>query len=304
MPLRRASISPFSFRARAVWVRQPVFLGFNAKRWDTRYGNRYDLTVRANLRRILHDVRKLLILAACLAPPCTSLSTARHRTNVIRSRREPWGVSSPVKPFSANDWHSLVTGNATCSACIKLVCWLHKAHIPWCVENPAGSLLWHLPFFAALAQDSRVLSVLVDHCSYGRPWRKRTRLLFGNVDPCDVQAFERRVCCGRQVCSFTGRPHVQLTGTGHDGIPMTLRAHNFLHNMSRDIARVLLSHAIHERTRFFFFIFTLRLSFAVLFRIRKRTANESLRVNMKKKKRVLSCMACDRSTRAISRDML
>ena len=55
-------------------------------------------------------------------------------------------------------------------------------------------------------------------------------------------------CNGRKVCDFPGKPHIQLTGSGPDGKPMTARAQTFPSKMCSALARVLLAHHLHLRS--------------------------------------------------------
>eukprot|EP00974_Lingulodinium_polyedra_P035044 3367784-Lingulodinium_polyedra.AAC.1 len=83
--------------------------------------------------------------------PCTSWSVARNRTNTIRSRLEPWGVSSPRKPFSDLDCQRLEEGNRTLRATLRVVRALQQQSLPWVLENPASSTMWAVPELQTLA---------------------------------------------------------------------------------------------------------------------------------------------------------
>ena len=67
-------------------------LGFSAREGELLQGENHDLTRPCVQRKIQFDIQKGLILAAMLAPPCSSFSQARDRTRVIRSRDHPWGL--------------------------------------------------------------------------------------------------------------------------------------------------------------------------------------------------------------------
>ena len=96
--------------------RASKFLGVPAHTYEIERGPEFDLCKRANLRRLCRDARARRLIAAMLATPCTSWSLARNRTNVIRSRRYPWGIRNPLKPLSDRDRASLKLGNATMRA--------------------------------------------------------------------------------------------------------------------------------------------------------------------------------------------
>ena len=113
--------------------------------YDINNGLEYDLTDRKVLRKLERDALKGRIIAAMLATPCTSWSVARNRTNVIRTRDEPWGVSRPRKPFSEKDSRSLEMGNRTMRSTLRLLRLFTRLGIPWALENPFSSNMWHLP---------------------------------------------------------------------------------------------------------------------------------------------------------------
>lgn len=66
--------------------------GFNAREWELLKGPDGDLTTPAVLQSVKYDIAKHRILAAMLAPPCSSFSVARDRTRVIRNKEYPWGL--------------------------------------------------------------------------------------------------------------------------------------------------------------------------------------------------------------------
>ena len=76
-------------------------------------------------------------------------------------------------------------------------------------ENPHSSFLWQMKSRQRLAKRKNVDFHVLDMCAYGSRWRKRTRLLLTGVRG---EAFNDKLCSGRGVCSYTGRPHEVLTG--------------------------------------------------------------------------------------------
>ena len=173
------------------------------------------------LRVIQQDILAGLILCAMLAPPCSSFSVARDRTAVIRSPQFPWGL--PREQLSEKDQERVQQGNRYFWAAIRIIQWLDSRSIPWILENPATSKCWYLPPLKQLASASHVRTVLTDFCQYGCAWRKRTKLLIGNLDAQDVSRLEK-LCTGRGLCSRTHKPHFHLTGSNHLGTPWTLVA--------------------------------------------------------------------------------
>ena len=113
--------------------------------------------------------------------------------------------------------------------------------ISWCLGNPASSNMWHVPELKKIAASPRCTLVELDQCAYGQPLRKRTKLLFWNCEEADILALaQEHHCCGRKVCDFSKKEHVQLIGSATDGRPMTAHAQTCPCSMCRDLARHLL----------------------------------------------------------------
>ena len=135
-------------------------LGFSAKEWEVLHGEQYDLTkplVRAHIKA---DAQRGRLMAAMLAPPCTTFSIARDRTSVIRDRVYPWGRPD----VSERDKQKLKIGNACMRAALDLVMFFHKCGIPWILEHPASSKAWFLPEMKRLEKQPRTASVVGDFC--------------------------------------------------------------------------------------------------------------------------------------------
>ena len=64
-----------------------------------------------------------------------------------------------------------------------------------------------------------------------------------------VAALAAMRCMGVRTCSYTGKQHVQLTGSAHGGGIMARLAQEFPISMSRTIARLLLSRSLGSPTR-------------------------------------------------------
>lgn len=215
-------------------------LGFSAREWELLKGPDHDLTNPVVVFKLLEDIRKGHVLAVMLAPPCSSFSPARDRTSVIRNRQHPWGIPG----ISDKDLAKVRVGNSCFKTCFKVIRLLDKFGVPWVLENPHGSKCWFLPQLAAFQQCSNVQTVVTDFCMWGTKWRKRTRLLVGNVDPCDVGRL-RKLCCGKKgFCSRTQKRHFQLTGSGPNGIPWTRIAQPYPTRLCHSLAHVLLSSTI------------------------------------------------------------
>ena len=90
---------------------------------------------------------------------------------MLRTVAEPRGASILSKKektivFKAN----MATANtflilAECSKC----------HIPWTVENPNSSVMWHTPEWRRLSKKWGPIENKIVYCQFGMPYKKRTR---------------------------------------------------------------------------------------------------------------------------------
>lgn len=171
-----------------------------------------------------------------LAPPCSSFSRARDRTMVIRTPSHPWGL--PGLPM--HEQQKIAEGNACFWAALKFIKWLDKHNIPWILEQPSSSKAWYLPEVVALEQSNHTHALLTDFCQFGTRWRKRTKLLFGNLAEDDIARCSR-MCHGPPgICSRTHKHHFQLTGSNRNGIPWTRVAQPYPAALCHNIAYTLL----------------------------------------------------------------
>ena len=201
-----------------------------------------DMTRESNIRYLASCAKTGLLLGIMLAPICASWSAARHRTNVIRSYAHPWEQPESLryKPFSENDERALRIGNATMANAFRLARTVHRRGVPWILENPFTSICWQTEQAKALMATAGVHFVVVDFCAFGTAWRKRTGLLMGNVDEQDVESLRRYKCSGVGVCSYSGKRHVQLTGSDPTGIPWTKRAEPYPTRLATKMSHMLL----------------------------------------------------------------
>ena len=110
-------------------------LGFSTREWELLHCPDHDLTKPLVQFKIKHDIEKGILLAAMLAPPCSSFSQARDRTMVVRDRLHPWGLDD----LPLHEREKVEVGNACFRATFKIIKWLDKHHIPWILENPSTS---------------------------------------------------------------------------------------------------------------------------------------------------------------------
>ena len=221
-------------------------MGFTSREWELCRGEGHDLTRASVLKSIHRDISSKKIVAAMLATPCTSFSVARDRTRVIRTAVQPWGVD--MTGASENDVKSLISGNATCWATIKILRALNAQRIPWIMENPHSSRIWHIPELRREFARAKAHFVTTDFCQWGTAWRKRTLLVCGNIDACDVAGLNRMCSGNKGICSRSQRKHHMLTGSNEKGIPWTRVAQPYPAGLARQLASSLLSAAKAQRT--------------------------------------------------------
>ena len=193
-------------------------LGYMTREWELAHDNQFDLTKPSVLRKLKQDIDRSQVIAAMLAPPCSSFSVARDRTCVIRTKDFPWGLPSSM--LSSSDQEKVRVGNACFRAALQIIKRLNVHRVPWILENPVSSKCWYLPQLSKLEASPLCTVVISDFCQFGTLWRKRTKFLCGNLDTQDVARIGR-LCRGRGVCDRTGRQHFQLTGSNHQGVPWT-----------------------------------------------------------------------------------
>lgn len=212
-------------------------LGFSAREWELVHGENHDLTKPLVQYKLKSDIDRGLVLAAMLAPPCSSFSQARDRTMVIRDRGHPWGLEG----LPAHEQEKVKIGNACFRAAVKVIRWLDRYKIPWILENPSTSKCWYLPPIVSLEKANHTFSFVTDFCQFGTRWRKRTKFLVGNLCEDDI-ARCRRLCQGPPgICSRTHKHHLQLTGSASNGIPWTRIAQPYPKQLCHHLAHALVN---------------------------------------------------------------
>lgn len=215
-------------------------LGFSAREWELLHGDNSDLTRPCVLYKLEQDIKNGKVLAAMLAPPCSSFSPARDRTCVIRSKEFPYGLAN----LSDKDAEKVRVGNLCFKSAFRIIRVLNKYNVPWILENPHSSKCWYLPEFRKLMSLSSVHVRVTDFCCYGTKWRKRTRLLIGNVEYEDSLRLQRTCSGTRGFCGRTNKQHFQLTGSGPGGVPWTRIAQPYPKRLCHHLAHVLLAYKL------------------------------------------------------------
>ena len=171
-------------------------LGVRAAFWNLRYGERYDVTHRVNLRRLLRDIANGEVLGCMMSVPSTDWNVAHNCSRPLRSSTQPWGMENLRVTVSPSDLTCLDRCNCIMRSVIKLARQCQRFNLPWAIENPEKSLCWMTSQFQELSTMRNVHKMTFDFCAFCTKWRKRTTVLAGHVDSADVWALTMR--CGGQ----------------------------------------------------------------------------------------------------------
>ena len=165
--------------------------------FDISLGEQFDLTIRRVQARVERDALRGRLVAACLAPPCSSFSSQQR--GKLRSRTAPWGKPdlNPVRQERVR------LGNLLARAALSLIKVFHRCRVPWALEHPHASFLCRTPEVQKLSKLVGVRRIFVDHCAFGSLHRKRTGLMFGHCDHADTACLAAFRChSSNGICDF------------------------------------------------------------------------------------------------------
>ena len=208
-------------------------LGGEAREWEIKRGPDHDLSswrVEADFHRRVDGGE---IEAAGLAPPCQTFSVANNPSGPIRSTSRPRGL--PGLPRHKEE--KVQKGNQLLRATIRIIHSLGRHKIPFYLEQPRSSYMWHDARLRRALQLYGAEYADVDMCSFGTRYRKSTRfaLCFVN-NPGRLGDESKCRCQGRHgICSFSGKPHIWLEGAA------TTRAAEYPWPLAFSLARALKS---------------------------------------------------------------
>jgi hypothetical protein len=144
-----------------------------------------DLTLPASQKIVLDKIAQGRVAFVWFAPPCGTASRARERPlpksvtsqgvttpKPLRTESEPLGIQGltgldALRVQQANLLYDFVASAAT--AC-------SEAGVMWVIENPARSLMWHIPSMTMLLQIPLVQDVFYHGCMHGGKRDKHQRL--------------------------------------------------------------------------------------------------------------------------------
>lgn len=211
--------------------------------FDICHGPQFDLTSRKVQQRILELLVSGKVAYVWMGTPCNSWSRARRwdgrGPGPLRDDKDfltgyPW--------LPPKDLEKIRVGNCLMRFTAKVfrVCLQH--HIPVALENPNTSRLWLARPIQHLLHHAQVEHGYTDFCQDHRPYRKRTRLMWANVQ----LRYALRQCRGpRGLCSATRQRHVQLEGV-RDGQFMTLWAQPYPKELCTRLATAFTNHRLAQ----------------------------------------------------------
>ena len=211
--------------------------GLPSRSFDVARGPHEDLTQPSVLLTLRREILGNKVLGAFLSPPCRTWGPSGNRTVQVRSSMEPWGLKTLVPGSAAHA--RVVEGNRVMRAVFATIRLLHKQGVPWILEHPHGSFLFKTEAVENWMKSRTIGSAVLDQCQFGVAWRKRTRLLCGNLDMRTVAFVNRRCHAQRGYCSRTGRKHFHLEGVAPSGQKWTSLAAAYPKALGMHLAKAL-----------------------------------------------------------------
>ena len=134
---------------------------------------RQDMTISAFDEWLEAEASAGKLRGAMLALPCRTFSLAQSRGGrAIRSQAEPRGLAHLTNAEQAR----ADEGNRLLDSLYRILDVLNRHRVPYVIENPSRSYLWHDPRLLNLLASRQALFSRIHQCSYGAPWRKATTL--------------------------------------------------------------------------------------------------------------------------------
>jgi len=145
--------------ARAVSQRGPAAYVF-----DLVY--QFDILLPKNLDALLRLLAGGRVKGVCLASPCDTFSAARRAPrwssypSALRSKECIYGLPN----LTERESFLCERGNHLMEVTARLLRACNRLQVPWVLENPESSLLWHAPPIQRLASHRAVLSTTLHQC--------------------------------------------------------------------------------------------------------------------------------------------
>ena len=188
---------------------------------------------RALRRRIQSGEAKTLWIGLT----CASWSRARRApqwSKMPHALRDDDKFIYGLPDLSARDQARVDDGNDSLAFVASLIRLCLRCRVQVILENPGTSRLWITREMQELLPKASS-NDLVDYCSFGTAWRKRTRLVSWSRGLSGLPA----LCCGKKgICSYSGKTHELLEGTSK-GVFKTAIASAYPRRMCKLVAKQL-----------------------------------------------------------------
>ena len=215
---------------------------------DLSKGEEFDLLQGDVLALLIGWINSGQVMAIFCATPCEGYSRARRAplwSRLPHALRTPQQVHGLPNSSDA-DQKSLDRSNALGRAAALLLRSAIHRSIPAGEENPRDSFLWQQSHHVKLVSSSDG-DYVIDLCAFKRPFRGRTRILLWN---CRAPRLEQCKCKMRgNMCSFSGKPHVVLSGLAPDRSWMTKLKQVYPTPLCNTLADALLSQGVRIQAR-------------------------------------------------------
>lgn len=163
-------------------------------------GDHNDMSLQATVMDIASRIKSKKYKYIHMAPPCSTFSNARHPK--LRSKAEPNGKSD----LSERDRTIVKYHNSLLNNTFKLANMCAENGVALSLENPNSSIMWHTRVFKVFEQTWNPRMIIMDYCSYGEKYKKRTKLMVWA--PGDKKSFLDPL---NKLCDGTHK-HQQLSG--------------------------------------------------------------------------------------------
>ena len=178
---------------------------------DINLGSHFDITKPHILKRIKGWIKGGCVNFVWIGTPCSSWSRARRGPPnsswcTIRSKQFLQGLPN-LRPA---DQSKIDSGNKTAAISSEIISLCILLGVPCCIENPATSLLFESRYLKPKLADACCTTCKLDFCGYKARWRKRTLLAAWHFP--EIQEACRLCHSSNHICSFSGKPHIILTG--------------------------------------------------------------------------------------------
>jgi len=185
----------------------------------------YDLTEKGGRKNllhanVLHELKAMIAHPMCrgiwFGFPCGTFSSARRNDGgppPLRgtNHKDIWGLPHLVGKERAR----VDSANKLLMRMNELMKHCESSLVPFYLENPQMSKLWHHPLIRKWIHNPASQKVEFDYCQFGTEWKKSTTTLsVGNLKFHTGQTVKCKVVWhnGSSICSRTGKPHDALTG--------------------------------------------------------------------------------------------